>query len=102
MVITLILCHVVGAFCPMTMPTVKAAALTQVSHMGHGMSEGGRCRDSLTSAAKELGAKVVYAYAVPEGDSAGAPGTVLPAASLAWIPHVTKIPLYTLLATFRI
>lgn len=100
--ITLILCHVVGAFCPMTVPTVEAAALIQVSHVGHGMAEGVQCQDSLTSVAKESGAKVVHAYAVPEEHSAGDPGSVFPVENLAWIPHATKVPLYTLLATFRI
>jgi hypothetical protein len=104
-VITLILCHVVGAFCPMTVPTVEAAPIiqgAQVGHGMHGMAEGIQCQDSLTSVAKELGAKVGHACAVPEGDSVGDPGSVLPVESPAWIPHATKVPLYTLLATFRI
>ncbi len=92
-VITLILCHVVGAFCPMTVSTVEAAPIIQGSHGGHGMAEGIQCQDSLTSVAKELGTKVGHACAVPEGDSVGNPASLLPVESLAWIPHTTKVPL---------
>ncbi len=99
----LFLCHILGAFCFMTIPNAMAAPTIQnLHHIEHAMAAERGCENLLPSSTERLNAgnvlepvcAVILSSVVPQP----APGSD----DLLWGPQKIGLPLYTFLSTFRI
>lgn len=98
----LVLCHVVGTFCPLEAPaTSQAEWHPPPAPAGHAMSEGTQCQDSVTSF-KPLWLGIIQAVAVSAMPASIPDRVGVFARKATESPHKPDLPLFTLLSTLRI
>lgn len=98
----LFLCHILGAFCFMIIPSAMAPTIQSLDHIEHAMAAERGCGDLLTTSSERLNAgnvlepvcAVILTSVVPQ--PARGSDDLLPG------PQKIGLPLYTFLSTFRI
>lgn len=102
LIVALVLCHIVGAFCVMVPHSVAGEPSIQVSPIDHMVAGEGTCSDVVTSSARSLPIEESAALASTGSYScAVAPTTIASENSESPLKR-SDLPLYTFLRVFRI